>query len=73
MKDLNSTGVGTKNLPDAIKWHFAFFWKHAVTKDQIKNTLVSKKILEKYIAIPMLLRKKVDFYEKISTNLIKLI
>ena len=73
MKYLNSTGVGTKNLPDAIKWHFAFFWKHAVTKDQIKNTLVSKKILEKYIAIPILLRKKIEFYEKISANLIKLL
>ncbi len=73
VKYLNSTGVGTKNLPDAIKWHFAFFWKHAVTKDQIKNTLVSKKILEKYIAIPILLRKKVEFYEKISANLIKLL
>jgi 8-amino-3,8-dideoxy-alpha-D-manno-octulosonate transaminase len=73
VKYLNSTGVGTKNLPDAIKWHFAFFWKHAVTKDQIKNTLVSKKILEKYIAIPILLRKKVEVYKKISENLIKFI
>jgi len=73
VKYLNTTGVGTKNLPDAIKWHFAFFWKHAVTKDQIKNTLISKKILEKYIAIPIFLRKKVEVYEKIATNLIKLI
>lgn len=73
VKYLNTTGVGTKNLPDAIKWHFAFFWKHAVTKDQIKNTLISKKILEKYIAIPIFLRKKVEVYEKIATNLIKLV
>jgi hypothetical protein len=73
VKYLNTTGVGTKNLPDAIKWHFAFFWKHAVTKDQIKNTLISKKILEKYIAIPIFLRKKVEVYEKIAENLIKLV
>ena len=43
MKYLNNSGIGTKNLPDAIKWHFAFFWKHAITNDQIKNTLTSKK------------------------------
>jgi len=73
VKYLNSTGVGTKNLPDAIKWHFAFFWKHAVTKDQIKNTLISKKILEKYIAIPIFLRKKVETYEKVAIGLLKLI
>ena len=35
-----------KNLPDAIKWHFAYFWKHAISKDQLKNTIRSKKILE---------------------------
>ena len=73
VKFLNSTGVGTKNLPDAIKWHFAYFWKHAITKDQIKNTLDSKKILEKYIAIPIYLRKSVKLYEKISLGLLKLI
>ncbi len=73
VKYLNSTGVGTKNLPDAIKWHFAYFWKHAIEKDQIKNTLKSKKILEKCIAIPILLRKSVKFYKKISSKLERLI
>ena len=57
MKYLNNSGIGTKNLPDAIKWHFAFFWKHAITNDQIKNTLTSKKILEKFIAVPIFLKK----------------
>ena len=57
VKYLNNSGIGTKNLPDAIKWHFAFFWKHAITNDQIKNTLTSKKILEKFIAVPIFLKK----------------
>jgi len=70
---LVAEGVGTKNLPDAIKWHFAYFWKHAITKDQIKNTLASKKILEKYIAIPIYLKKSVKFYEKISIGILDLI
>ena len=70
---LVAEGVGTKNLPDAIKWHFAYFWKHAITKDQIKNTLASKKILEKYIAIPIYLKKSVKLYEKISIGILDLI
>ena len=57
-------GIGTKNLPDAIKWHFAFFWKHAINNDQIKNTLTSKKILEKFIAIPIFIKKKLNIIKK---------
>ncbi len=73
VKYLIDMGIGTKNLPDAIKWHFAFFWKHAITKDQIKNTVTSKKILEKYIAIPIFLKKSTNYYKKISLGLLNLI
>ena len=69
---LVKAGVGTKNLPDAIKWHFAYFWKHAISKDQLKNTIRSK-ILEKYIAIPIYLKLSLKTYEKISINLLKII
>ena len=73
MEYLVKSGIGTKNLPDAIKWHFAFFWKHAITKDQLKNTIHSKKILEKYIAIPIYLNVSLKSYKKISLNLLKII
>ena len=68
-KYLNKVGIGTKNLPDAIKWHFAFYWRHAISKKQLKNTYKSKKILENYIAVPILLKKSVSFYKEISKNL----
>ena len=29
---LNKKGIGTKNVPDAIKWHFATYWEHALKK-----------------------------------------
>ena len=61
---LKKVGIGTKNLPDAIKWHFAFYWKHAISKQQLKNTYVSKKILESYIAVPILLKISVENYKK---------
>lgn len=73
VKYLIKSGIGTKNLPDAIKWHFAYFWKHAITKDQLKNTLKSKKILEQYIAIPILISISLKHYEKISKKIIKMI
>ena len=62
-----------KNLPDAIKWHFAYFWKHAISKDQLKNTKRSKKILEKYIAIPIYITVSLKNYEKIAKNLSKIV
>ena len=67
------SGVGTKNLPDAIKWHFAYFWKHAITKNQLKHTLKSKKILEQYIAIPIYLSISLKNYERLSKKLLKII
>ena len=33
VKLLKSENIGTKNLPDAIKWHFASYWKHALKKN----------------------------------------
>ena len=63
---LKKVGIGTKNLPDAIKWHFAFYWKHAISKQQLKNTYVSKKILESYIAVPILLKISVENYKNFN-------
>ena len=70
---MNKTGIGTKNLPDAIKWHFAFYWKHAVSKKQLKNTTASKKILDEYIAIPILLKKSEKLYTKVALKISSLI
>jgi 8-amino-3,8-dideoxy-alpha-D-manno-octulosonate transaminase len=70
---LNKVGIGTKNLPDAIKWHFAFYWKHAVSKKQLRNTVASKKILDEYIAIPILLKKTEKLYSKIALEISNLI
>ena len=73
MKYLNNSGIGTKNLPDAIKWHFAFFWKHAITNDQIKNTLTLKKNFRKIYRCTNFFKKSTKYYEKISLDLLKLI
>ena len=64
--------IGTKNLPDAIKWHCAFYWKHIFNKKELKNIIKTKKILNKAIAIPILFKKSVSFYQKLSFEISKI-
>ena len=72
IKFLKKKKVGTKNVPDAIKWHFAHYWKHALKKEQIKSIQSSRKKIEKYIAIPIMIKLKVKIYEEIGNYLKKL-
>ena len=72
VQHLKKQGFGTKNLPDAIEWHCASFWDHALTKDQINKTKKTQDILNKAIAIPIWLKKNVEDYSilgKVLKNL----
>ena len=69
---LNNEGIGTKNLPDAIEWHCASYWDHALSKNQIKKVLETKLLLEESIAIPIWLNKSVNDYKQISKKIAKL-
>ena len=64
--------IGTKNLPDAIKWHCALYWKHIFNKKELKDIIKTKKILNKAIAIPILFKKSVSFYQKLSFEISKI-
>ena len=63
---LNAKGFGTKNLPDAIEWHCSAFWQHALPKKQINNSKKTKEILQKSVAIPIWLKKKIKDYDMIA-------
>ena len=54
---LHTNGIGTKNIPDAIKWHFVSYWQHAVSKKEINSIKKSKIKIEKFIGIPILIKK----------------
>ena len=69
---LKKEGFGTKNLPDAIKWHCTAFWDHALPQAQIKRTQKTKKILNKAIAIPIWLKKSIKDYIKLGSFLKKI-
>tara|TARA_A100001015_G_scaffold321260_1_gene451066 strand:- start:155 stop:1285 length:1131 start_codon:yes stop_codon:yes gene_type:complete len=58
--------IGTKNLPDAIKWHFASYWKHTLNKKEIARIEKSLKKIKKYVAVPILLQKNVRFYKTLA-------
>ena len=60
-KLLSEGGLGTKNLPDAINWHFAGTWNHIFSDCSLWPK--SEEILRRAIAIPIMV--KMD-EEKIS-------
>lgn len=59
MKD---SGLGTKNVPDAIQWHFAKYWDHMLdkielSKDELQYNLEkSTNILERCVAFPIMVK-----------------
>ncbi len=67
IKYLVKKGIGTKNVPDAIKWHFASYWKHALKKSEITSIKESSKKIKEYIAIPILLKTKIKTYSEIGS------
>ena len=69
IKLLNKEGFGTKNLPDAIKWHCASFWDHALPKKQIKRIEKTKMLLLNSIAIPISLKKSIKQYKSLSQKI----
>ncbi len=73
VKLLNKKGFGTKNLPDAIKWHCAYYWDHALRSKQIKKLKKTKDLLELSIAIPIWLSKTVSSYKSLGKEILKLL
>ena len=70
---LNKSGIGTKNLPDAINWHCASWWDHAITKKQIYKIKKSKFLLQTAVAIPIWLNKSVNEYKKLAIKISKIL
>ena len=69
---LKKNKIGTKNVPDALKWHFATYWKHAIKKSQINSLNKSAKKIHDYIAIPILIKKDLNTYKKIGSYINKI-
>ena len=70
---IKESNFGTKNLPDAMEWHCSFYWQHAIDQDQIINSKHSFEILNNQIALPILLKKSIEDYEKIADGIVSII
>jgi 8-amino-3,8-dideoxy-alpha-D-manno-octulosonate transaminase len=70
---LGQEGFGTKNLPDAVEWHCAAYWDHALSQQQIEHVEKTKKLLATAIAIPIALKKTVGAYAELGAELRKLL
>jgi 8-amino-3,8-dideoxy-alpha-D-manno-octulosonate transaminase len=70
---LNKEKFGTKNLPDAIEWHCAYYWDHALSEEQIQRTKKSKEHLHTMIAIPIWLKRTPEDYLELAHKINKFI
>ena len=77
---MQNEGLGTKNVPDAIEWHFAKYWDHMLdsiemNKAELKKSLsASSEIIERCVALPIMLKtskKEIKEYIKILHKIIK--
>ena len=69
LKTLKNHNMGTKNLPDAMRWHCSNFWDHALEKDQIENSKKTYKTLQNCIAIPILISVSKEDYLKLAEDI----
>lgn len=79
-KLLSKEGIGTKNLPDAIDWHFAGTWKHIFSpyaeykgKDLTKVWKNSNDLLRRAIAIPIFVNMNDKEITRIVTRITRVV
>ena len=59
---MQNEGLTTKNVPDAIEWHFAKYWDHMLdsiemSKAELEKSLsVSNEIIERCVALPIMVK-----------------
>ena len=66
---LGDMGFGTKNLPDAMNWHCSVFWDHMGFDTRTPAALDTLALLERQIAIPVVLGRSVDDYTALAQAL----
>lgn len=78
LEGMKREGLSTKNVPDAIRWHFAKYWSHMFQKyGWYRETYTtewqrSADILESAIALPIMVKMTDERIEEIAHKLIKI-
>ena len=61
-------GLGTKNVPDALRWHFAGFWSHFLDQTEREALAPTGRFLASSVAVPILLSKSEDLYHEMGSK-----
>jgi 8-amino-3,8-dideoxy-alpha-D-manno-octulosonate transaminase len=76
---LSKAGIGTKNLPDALNWHYAGTWTHIFYnypeyngKDLEKIWSQSTNYLRRAIAIPIMVNMTDEKIQEVGKNIVKI-
>ena len=76
---MKKQGIGTKNLPDAIRWHFAAYWSHIFSEngsssvESLKSRWQqSTEWLERAVALPVMVNMEDAAINKIAKTLNRL-
>lgn len=75
---LKREGLGTKNIPDAMRWHFAKHWSHMFNKygwykDTYKTQWKqSADLLERAVALPVMIKMTDERINEIAEKVMKL-
>jgi len=72
IETLRAQSLGTKNLPDALRWHFAGYWDKLLDRSVREDLSCTSTYLTSSVAIPILLSRSVEFYHDLGYSLSKL-
>ena len=75
---MGEKGLGTKNLPDAIRWHFARHWSHMFNEhnfhldDYATRWADSAGILERAIALPVMVKMTDEAIARVADGILEI-
>jgi len=75
---LREAGLGTKNLPDAIRWHFSKHWQHLFLENGSKNMNCDSRwkssadFLERAVALPVMVKTLEEDISKTAEKIIQI-
>ena len=78
VEKMKQKGIGTKNVPDAMRWHFARHWDHIYDKygwykESFQTQWIkSEKILERAVALPVMVKMTDDRIQEIGEIILRI-
>jgi len=78
VEKIRAAGLGTKNLPDAIRWHFSKHWEHLFLTNGSKNSNwnsgweSSAALLERAVALPIMIKNSKDEIYQTAEKIIRI-